>query len=51
MKKVKFYVAQKGPVMIPENQTKVVYKKTKRRKVKMLTAKGPDGQKLWKIIG
>lgn len=52
MKNIKFYdVKSKKAVLIPEDKTSVVYKKGKGRRVKMLTAKGPKGNKLYKIVG
>lgn len=53
-KMIKFYdVKSKKPVMIPEDKTKIVYKRSPRGRkiIKMLTAIGPLGNKLYKIIG
>jgi len=47
---VKFYdVASKRSVMVPRSATSVEYRQGKSRKVKMLTAKGPKGNKMYRI--
>lgn len=52
-KLVKFYdIKSKKAVMIPEEETQVIsrYNPRSKRRVKMLTAVGPQGNKLYKII-
>lgn len=53
MSNVKFYdVKSKRAVSIPESQTKKITRKGKgKRVIKMLTAKGPKGNQLYKIVG
>lgn len=49
---MKFYdVATKKPVNIPDGQIAYVIKIVKGKKLRMATAIGPRGNKLWKIIG
>ena len=47
---VKFYdVASKKAVMVSRSRCKVEVRQGRGRKVKMLTAKGPKGNKLYRI--
>jgi len=51
MERIKFYDAVlRKPVMVPKNVIEIVYKQTKRRKVKMLKT-NYKGHVLWKIVG
>lgn len=51
-KTVKFYdIQQRKAVLIPASQTKLITKKGRNRTVKMLTAIGKGGNKLYKIVG
>lgn len=47
---VKFYdVASRKAVMVPRSKCSVEVRQGKGRKVKMLTARGPKGNKLYRI--